>query len=75
MVSKKHDDDEVERRIRAAAVGEEKRRLVLYLPPALHQRLKEFCKARQLSMNAFGMIALETTMDRSEGSTNRKDTP
>ena len=75
MVSKTHDDEDLERRLKAAAVVEEKRRLVLYLPPALHQRLKEFCKARQLSMNAFGMIALETTMDRSEGSTNRKDTP
>ncbi len=66
MMVKKTYSGEMARKLKAVAVEEEKKRLMVYMPPALHDRLKAFCKERRVSMNAFAVIALETAMDHTE---------
>ena len=66
MMVKKTYNSDLARKLKAVAMEEEKRRLMVYMPPELHDRLKGFCKERRVSMNQFAVIALETAMDHSE---------
>ena len=67
MAKQKTYHDELTTKLDAAR-GEdtEKKRLMLYLDPALYDRVKAFCEARKLSMNKASIIALETMLDHVE---------
>lgn len=58
--------DELKRKLEAAKVDEEKKRVTLYLAPPLYERLKAFCEGEKVSMNAFVSIAVETALDHTE---------
>ena len=64
MMKKKY--DALARKLEEASGEEEKKRLMVYMPPDLHDRLKAFCKERRLSMNQFAVIVIEDAMDHFE---------
>lgn len=67
MMAKKTYADDLTAKLNAAS-GEdtEKKRLMLYLDPALYNRIKTFCEERRLSMNKAVTIAMETMLDHVE---------
>jgi predicted HicB family RNase H-like nuclease len=74
-MTKKEYDALTERLNAASGEDTEKKRLMLYLEPSLHARLKTLCKVRRVSMNTFGTLAIEDAISHFEQSTDRKDAP
>ena len=67
MATKPSYHDDLTAKLEAASGADpERKRVMLYLPPQLYQRLKAFSEARRVSMNQLAIIAIESLIDHAE---------